>query len=236
MRLRRIHSLLFLFFLLACSSAAQSPTGTISGIVTDPTGATISGAEVLVVNDATRVQFSGKTNNEGIYVIQNLPPGSYRVQVSRVGFKTIIKPDITVNVQDALAINFGLPLGAVSEIVTIQGGAPLVNTESAAVSTVIDRQFVENLPVNGRSFNTLLQLTPGVVIAPSTSNSPGQFSIGGQRSTANNFSVDGVSANFGIQPGLNIGGGSGIGPSAGIQRHRRHEQSRFRRRSTGISD
>ena len=211
MRLRGIHNLLFVFFLLAHSSAAQSPTGTISGIVTDPTGATIAGAEVVVVNDATRVQFSGKTNGEGIYVIQNLPPGSYRVQVSRVGFKTIIKPDITVNVQDALAINFALPLGAVSEIVTIQGGAPLVNTESAAVSTVIDRQFVENLPLNGRSFNTLLQLTPGVVIAPAAFNTPGQFNIGGQRSTSNNFNVDGVSANFGIQPGLNIGGGSGLG-------------------------
>jgi len=210
-RLRGIHNLLLVFFLLAHSSAAQSPTGTVSGIVTDPTGATIAGAEVLVVNDATRVQFSGKTNGEGIYVIQNLPPGSYRVQVSRVGFKTIIKPDITVNVQDALAINFALPLGAVSEIVTIQGGAPLVNTESAAVSTVIDRQFVENLPLNGRSFNTLLQLTPGVVIAPAAFNTPGQFNIGGQRSTSNNFNVDGVSANFGIQPGLNIGGGSGLG-------------------------
>ena len=77
---------------------------------------------------------------EGIYVVPNLPPGNYRVQVSKVGFKTIIKPDITLNVQDALALNFALPLGAISEIVTIEGGAPLVNTESASVGTVIDRQ------------------------------------------------------------------------------------------------
>src|SRR5579859_6215205 len=185
----------------AYSSAAQSPTGTISGIVTDPTGATIPSAEVIVVNDATRVQVSGKTNGEGIYVVPNLPPGNYRVQVSKIGFKTIIKQDIVVNVQDALAINFALPLGAMSEIVTIQGGAPLVNTESAAVSTVIDRQFVENLPLNGRSFNTLLQLTPGVVIAPVNFGAPGQFSISGQRTDANNFIVDGVSANFGITSG-----------------------------------
>jgi len=151
--------------------------------VTDPTGGTIASAEVIVVNDATRVQFSGKTNDEGIYVVPNLPPGNYRIQVSKFGFKTIIKPDIVLNVQDALAINFALPLGAISEIVTIQGGAPLVNTESAAVSTVIDRQFVENLPLNGRSFNTLLQLTPGVVIAPTSgAAATGQFSIAGQRS------------------------------------------------------
>jgi len=212
LRLRRLFLVSFIWLSFAYSSAAQSPSGTISGIVTDPTGATIASAEVIVVNDATRAQFSGKTNDEGIYVVPNLPPGNYRVQVSKIGFKTIIKPDIVVNVQDALAINFALPLGAVSEIVTIQGGAPLVNTESAAVSTVIDRQFVENLPLNGRSFNTLLQLTPGVVIASTggSAQSPGQFSIAGQRTDANNFSVDGVSANFGVA-GNNGTGASGTG-------------------------
>jgi hypothetical protein len=211
LRLRSLCSLSFFLFLFVHSSAAQSPTGTISGIVTDPTGATIAGAEVLVVNDATRVQYPGVSNSEGIYVVPNLPPGNYRVQVSKVGFKTIIKPDIVINVQDAVAINFALPLGAISEIVTIQGGAPLVNTESAAVSTVIDRQFVENLPLNGRSFNTLLQLTPGVTIAPASFNTPGQFSIAGQRTNSNNFTVDGVSANFGVQPGVSVGGSSGLG-------------------------
>jgi hypothetical protein len=182
-------------------------------MVTDPTGAAIAGAEVIVVNDATRVQVITKSNSEGIYVVPNLLPGNYRVQVSKDGFKTIIKPDIAVNVQDALAINFALPLGAVSEIVTIEGGAPLVNTESASVGTVIDRQFVGTLPLNGRSFNTLLQLTPGVVIAqaPLGSLSPmGQFSISGQRTDANNFTVDGVSANFGVGSGGYLGNtGSG---------------------------
>ncbi len=215
MRLRGLSFLFisFICFLAVYSSAAQSPTGTISGIVTDPTGAMIADAEVIVLNDATHLQFTTKSNSEGIYVVPNLPPGSYRVQVSKVGFKTIIKPDIALNVQDALAINFALPLGAVSEIVTIQGGAPLVNTESAAVSTVIDRQFVENLPMNGRSFNTLLQLTPGVVIAPTTgAAATGQFSIAGQRSDANNFTVDGVSANFGVTGSLSAGQ-SGTGSS-----------------------
>ena len=103
------------------------------------------------------------------------------------------------------------PIGAVSETVTVQGGAPLVNTGSGSVSTVIDRNLVENLPLNGRSFNTLLQLTPGVVIAPSSSSNQGQFSIAGQRTSANRFLVDGVSANFGVSPVLWVWGPPGQG-------------------------
>ena len=93
----------------------------------------------------------------------------------------------------------------------MEGGAPLINTENAAVSTVIDRNFVESLPLNGRSFNTLLQLTPGVVIAPiSNGFEHGQFSIAGQRTDANSFSVDGVSANFGTSS-TGLVGQSGTG-------------------------
>jgi hypothetical protein len=207
----------WLFFILGLSLAticrAQSPTGTISGIVVDPSGGIVAGAEILIVSDTTNVQYPSKTDSEGVYVVANLLPGPYRIQVSKIGFKTIIKPDIVIHVQDALAINFRLPLGAVSEIVTVQGGAPLVNTETGSVSTVIDRQLVANLPLNGRSFNTLLQLTPGVVIAPSSTTSPGQFSIAGQRTSSNSFSVDGVSANFGVQAGFSAGAGSGLGQS-----------------------
>jgi hypothetical protein len=209
LRLRILFFGSFLFLLLISSCRAQSPTGTISGIVTDPTGATIAGAEVVAVNDATRAQFPGNTNDEGIYVISNLPPGSYRIQVAKVGFKTIIKPDILLNVQDALAINFALPLGAVSEIVTIQGGAPLVNTESAAVSTVVQRQFAENMPLNGRSFQNLIQLTPGVVLTPATYSSQGQFSVNGQRADANYFTVDGTSANAGSVAGIGLNSAAG---------------------------
>lgn len=210
--MRRIITLLVCVFSCGASLIAQAPGGTISGVVRDPSSAVIAGAQVIIVNDATGVHFETETNGEGIYVVPNLPPGSYRIQVAKIGFKTLIKPDITLHVQDALAINFTLPVGALSETVTVRGGAPLINTESAAVSTVIDRQFVESLPLNGRSFNTLLQLTPGVVIAPAplSNSSPGQFSIAGQRTDANNFTVDGVSANFGV-PLPGGGGETGTG-------------------------
>jgi hypothetical protein len=208
--------LLFLILISAVTLVmAQSTNATISGIVLDPSGRGIPVADIEIVNDATGIRYPGSTNSEGIYAIPNLPPGPYRIQISKIGFKTIIKPDIILNTQDALAINFTLPVGAASETVTVEGGAPLLQTESAAVSTVIDRQFVENLPLNGRSFNTLLQLTPGAVIARQTQggsgSAPGQFSISGQRSDANTFTVDGVSANFGVTTTGLYSGESGTG-------------------------
>jgi hypothetical protein len=214
-RLRQSIFIVIASLLFAGGGFAQSPNGTISGTVFDPAGNIVVGAEITVVNDATRVQNYAKTNNDGLYVLPNLPPGSYRLQVAKFGFKTLIKPDITLNVQDALAINFNLPIGAVSETVTVQGGAPLISTGSGSVSTVIDQTFVQNLPLNGRSFNTLLQLTPGVVIAPSNSGSQGQFSISGQRTSSNNFLIDGVSANFGVSPFFGLGT-SGTGSAQGF--------------------
>jgi hypothetical protein len=185
---------------------AQSPNGNINGLVSDPSSAAVVGAEIVAVNDVNGVQYTTKTNGEGMYVLPNLPPGPYRLQVSKVGFKTLIKPDITLNIQDSLSINFTLLVGAFHEIVTVEGGTPLVNTESAAVSTVVDRKYVENMPLNGRSFQDLILLTPGIVsntpqVGASTGFS-GEFSVNGQRTEDNYYTVDGVSANIGISPGL----------------------------------
>ena len=195
---------------LALPLQAQSPNGVLNGLVVDPSNRAIVGAEVVAVNDVTSMQYPTSTNGEGIYVLPNLPPGPYRLQVSKIGFKTLIKPDITLNTQDALSINFTLPVGAFSETLTVEGGAPLVNTESAAVSTVVDRQFAENLPMNGRSFQTLIQLTPGIVLTPSNGADGGQFSVNGQRTASSYWMVDGVSANFGIGNAGNAQG-QGIG-------------------------
>src|SRR5207237_1379424 len=82
--------------------------------------------------------------------------------------------------------------------VTVEGGASLVNTQDATVSTVVDRRLVENIPLNGRSFQTLIALTPGVVVTAASASELGQFSVNGQRADANYFTVDGVSANFGV--------------------------------------
>jgi hypothetical protein len=165
MRFPRVVPLFVCIAASTLSLLAQSPNGNINGLVSDPSSAAVGGAEIVAVNDVTGVQYTTKTNNDGIYVLPNLPPGPYRLQISKAGFKTIVKPDIVLNVQDALSINFTLPIGAVFEILTVEGGAPLVNTESAAVSTVVDQTYVKNMPLNGRSFQDLILLTPGTVMA-----------------------------------------------------------------------
>jgi hypothetical protein len=219
MWLRRIGLFGFVSLILAGCLSGQSPNGTINGLVLDPTGGTVPGAEIRIANDATGVQYTGKTNSEGIYVVTNLPPGPYRLQVSKIGFKTLIKPDIILNVQDSLAINFTLLLGAASEVVTVTGGAPLVNTESGSVSTVVDRQFVANMPLNGRSFQDLILLTPGVVTsspqASANNGAHGEFSVNGQRTESNYYTVDGVSANVGVSTGsAAVPGTSGSMPAS----------------------
>ena len=180
---------------------AQSPSASVTGVVTDPSKAVVVGAQVAVINEGTNLRYGGATNRSGSYYVTNLPPGAYRVEVEKTGFKTVLKPSVVLHVQDAIELNFEMALGSASESVTVSGGAPLVNTQDGSVSTVIDRNFVETLPLNGRSFNTLLQLTPGVTIVPSSSQNPGQFSVNGQRTDSNYFQVDGVSANFGTSSG-----------------------------------
>ncbi len=204
---------------LALPLLAQSPNGSMNGRVLDPSNRVISGADILVINDATSVKYSGKTNDDGIYVVPNLPPGSYRLQVSKVGFKTLIKPDIVLNIQDALSINFTLPVGAVFDAVTVEGGASMINTTDASVSTVVDQTYLKNMPLNGRSFQDLILLTPGVVTqtpqlgALSQRGATGEFSVNGQRPESNYYTVDGVGANVGAAPGISMVGTAGASGS-----------------------
>src|SRR5258707_2958096 len=179
---------------------AQNESATLSGRVSDPTGAAVVGAEVVLTNVETNVEQRTKTNSAGLYVFTGVHPGAYRVAAGSAGFKTLIKENLTLHVQDEIAENFSLSLGTVAETVTVNANDLHINTESAAVSTVVDRQFAENLPLNGRSFQTLIDLTPGVVVTSTGLNEQWQFSVNGQRADANYFMVDGVSANFGISP------------------------------------
>lgn len=203
--------LLGIILILSAVSFAQVDSASVSGVVYDQSGAIIVGAEVTVTNSDTNISSVGVSNQSGVYLVTSLKPGRYRIRVAKDGFKGIDLTDLILNVQDSVSRNFTLQLGSVSETVSVEGNGLQINTLDAAVSTVIGREFVESLPLNGRSFNALLQLTPGVVIAANLGgNAPGQFSIGGQRTDANSFTVDGVSANFGVSPAAP---GVGIGQS-----------------------
>src|SRR5215469_9135065 len=129
---------------------SQSTDATISGGVTDQAGNFILNADVRVADDSTGIVYSAKTNGSGMYLVPILPPGHYHVQVSKPGFKTIIKADVILSVQAAVALNFVLPVGATSESVTVNADTSLLNTTDASVSTVIDQKFVQNIPLNGR--------------------------------------------------------------------------------------
>src|SRR5580692_328741 len=205
--------LLVAMCLLPLAALSQSTDATLSGGVTDPSGNFILGADVQVANDATGIVYSARTNGSGMYLVPILPPGHYHVQVSKPGFKTIIKADVVLNVESAVALNFILPIGATSESVTVDASSSPMNTTDASVSTVVDRKFVENLPLNGRSFQDLISMTPGVVTQSPQSalqvvGVGGDFSVNGQRTQSNYYTVDGVTANTGS------GNGGGVGEAA----------------------
>ena len=199
--------LLLIFSLGANFTWAQSETATVSGQVVDPSGLNVTGAQVKLVDIDRDTSTNVTTNNTGLYTFPSVRPGRYRIEVTIAGFKVVDVTDVTVNVQDHLEQNFKLAIGSVSESVTVQGTTSLIDTQSAAVSTVVDRNFAENLPLNGRSFQSLIELTPGVVLTPNNGTDTGQFSVNGQRANANYWMVDGVSANIGISASYSVGSG-----------------------------
>ncbi len=205
---------LAVLLLLSCGTAFASELAELTGYVSDPTGARVPHCRIQVTNVDTNISYLGDTNDVGLYRISAIPVGNYRVIVQKAGFKTVVKQGIELHVQDVVSLNFQLEVGAVAESITVEGGAPLVNTESAAVSTVVDRNFAENLPLNGRSFQGLIDTTPGVVVAAVSSSGfdAGQFNVNGQRANANYWTVDGVSANIGTST---VFGGDGVGGALG---------------------
>jgi hypothetical protein len=199
---------MILLSLLSLNLRARADSNaTVTGLVTDSAGHAVAQVSVVFTNVNSGGERATETNRDGIYRLPGLLPGIYRANLSKDGFTGIVKGGIEVHVQDELSINFALRPGSVFESITVEEGAPLVNTESAAVSTVVDRQFADNLPLNGRGFQSLIDLTPGVVLIVSTLTDGGQFSINGQRGNANYWTVDGVSANTGISATNYVGNG-----------------------------
>src|SRR6266404_1022530 len=162
----------------ACAVVGQTETATVSGLVTDRTGAAVAGAEVRLQMVDRGTVTTTTTNNAGIYVFPSVQPGQYQISVQKQGFKQVDLLGLIVNVQDHIEQNFRLEVGSVAESVTVEAAASVINTTDGSVSTVIDQTYVKNMPLNGRSFQDLILLTPGTVTqTPQASLSP-TFSTG----------------------------------------------------------
>jgi hypothetical protein len=191
--MRRIAAaVLFVFSLVCCLTRpmlAQEGSATLTGFIQDSSKAVISGVKVTAIETNTNQRFEATTGKDGSYTIVSLPVGPYQVQIEKPGFKTILKDDLFLHTQDALEVNFQMAVGSTSETVMVNGAT---TNDSPAVSMTVTQDFVENMPLNGRSFQDLISLAPGTV---SSASGNGLYSINGQRDDANNFTVDGVSAN-----------------------------------------
>ncbi|HXM93607.1 MAG TPA: TonB-dependent receptor [Candidatus Dormibacteraeota bacterium] len=190
---------LFISLMVVCSGVALGQdTGTITGDVRDSTGGVTSGVAITVTNVATGIQTSSKTGNEGVYTIQLLPVGTYSITAELSGFKQSTLTGIKLDAGQIIRIDIKLEVGEVTEKVEVTGRAPLLQTEDATLSTVIDERRIVDLPLNGRSFMQLTTLVAGTNSGLPNSTLNGELQAGGQvaangqrPSSGNNFTIDG---------------------------------------------
>lgn len=212
----RFHRILLVSLSLLIPSVllAQSTSASLTGLVEDSSKALIPDATITAINTQTGEKASTTTNKEGQYVLPGLNPGTYRIEVDKPGFKGIIEAGLVLHVQDAVQINFHMAVGSQSESVTVTADRTDMNTQDGTVSTVVDQSYIANMPLNGRSFQDLILLTPGVLTSSpqqgSSAGNSGEFSVDGQRTESNYYSVDGVSANVGVSPILEMSAGVGL--------------------------
>ncbi len=190
-------------------------TATLSGTVVDENDAVVPEANVLVRDIRKITLKEARTSTAGMFIITQLPAGNYTVAVQQQGFATAEIQGLLLKVNDQLALKIQLKVGQIGETVTIDPDSSIVQP-STAVATTLNRQTMENLPLNGRSLQPLISLSPGVALTRPTFADQGQFSVNGQRANANYFMVDGVSANIGIAAGADGLGQSGSGSLPGL--------------------
>jgi outer membrane receptor protein involved in Fe transport len=204
--------------MMASSAHAQS-AASVSGAVSDTRGAVVPDARVVITNAATNVEQETVTSSAGTYSIINVAPGNYTVKVTKPGFSTQELNNLTLEVNQAASFNFTLAPGTVSQSVTVNAETATIESTTAELGAVIGAQPVNNLPLNGRNFTELLELTPGVsrVSVGQNSGGGGGFagqatgtftfpSVNGQRNRSNMFLLDGVTdlgsfiGNYNYQP------------------------------------
>jgi hypothetical protein len=221
--MKKIAVLVCLLASLSFTTYAQSPDASLRGRVVDHSQAVIVAAHILAINVGTNISYEGVTNSTGEYYFPNLLPGTYRIEAEKTGFSSIVKPDVVLHIQEEVQINFELAVGSVSDKITVEGGAPLVETTSSSAEAVVDSKTVRELPLNGRSWTDLATLQPGVVGIETQANYSAaadrgnrgfgsQVSITGGRVRQNSYLIDGVNVN----DYSNGGPGSVLGGTLGV--------------------
>ena len=195
-------SLVFALTVLLASPSLAQNFGQITGIVADTTGGVLVGATVTVTNTQTGAAASQQANGAGVYVFPNLLPGIYNIKVEMDGFGGAARNRVELQIQQTIRLDFRLEIGALNETVVAVAEAPMLNTEDLTIGTVIENRRIVELPLNGRNFLKMVELTPNVSASFSGSGSSGprqggdrstqQLSIGGGRREWNYFTLDGI--------------------------------------------
>src|SRR6266566_4475620 len=197
-------ALLCVFLLALClplTTHAQKSTGTITGTVTDPSGAVVPGVSVTLVNDRTGASRTTTTNEQGSFSFPELDAGTFTLTVNKAGFKKLTEKNVELHVADVTTLNVTMQVGAASETVTVEASPVQVNTENGEVSNIMLGQQVRELPLNGRNFVQLTTLVPGAAVGESFDNkNKGLFagvdiSFSGAPSVNNQWTVDGAGNN-----------------------------------------
>jgi len=195
---RRWLLLLSLGFFLAHPVFASGPTGTITGTVTDPSGAVVAKAHITARNVATNAVREAETNGDGDYTLALLPLGRYQVTAESKGFRKSVFDNVVVDVDQTVRIDFALVVGAPTEEVKVNDTPPAIQTDTSTLGQVVNNRLVQELPLNERNFLNFALLVPGSQLpAEGSQNSTqgGSLSVNGAREQSNNFLLDGVDNN-----------------------------------------
>ena len=177
----------------------QADQGAITGQVADASGAVIANADVKLTNVDTGLTLEAKTDSSGVYVFSPIKIGTYKVTVTAAGFSTTTQENITVHVQDRVAVNVSLKTGESNTTVTVTEAPPLLQTEEGSTGQVIEAKTINNTPLNGRNWVFIAQLTAGVAPANGARGQKGgDFNANGQRAEQNNYIMDGVDNNVNV--------------------------------------
>ena len=181
----------FLPFFAGVLAWAQVDTGTVSGLVTDKSGAVIAGAVVTVTQQSTNIQTALRSNGTGFYSAPSLRPGAYVVTASHEGFRPQKSKPFDVRVQDRVEVNFQLDIGAASAEITISATAPLLESETSSLGHVVEEKTIHELPLNGRNFIQLATLGAGTLPSTRTAERD-NFVSNGARPIQNSYLLDGI--------------------------------------------